>query len=168
MFNQLISKLKSTRSGYQVLFFILLSQLAGLVGSLFTFPAISSWYAFLNKPTFSPPNWLFSPVWLTLYTLMGIAAYLVFKEGYSQKRFKLALQIFLLQLVLNSLWSILFFGLQNPFLAFLEIISLWLMIIVTIRHFLMINRQAAYLLVPYLLWVSFAAILNLAIWKLNI
>lgn len=146
---------------------VIISQFAGLVGSIFTTPAIPSWYAGLNKPSFSPPNWLFAPVWLSLYTLMGISFFLVWREGWEKKSVKRAMILFLVHLVLNSLWSILFFGLQNPLLAFLEIIVLWITIVLLIVLFWKINKTAAKLLIPYLFWVSFAAILNYSIFNLN-
>lgn len=143
------------------------SELAGIIGSVFTVSSIPTWYATLNRPPLSPPNWLFGPVWTTLYALMGIAAFLVWKKGLDRKDVKLALGIFLGQLVLNSLWSIIFFGLQNPGAALVEIIFLWLAIVATIIAFAKISKSAAWLLLPYLLWVSFAAYLNYSIWTLN-
>lgn len=143
------------------------SELAGIIGSVFTVSSIPTWYATLNRPPLSPPNWLFGPVWTTLYALMGIAAFLVWKKGLDRKDVKLALGIFLGQLVLNSLWSIIFFGLQNPGAALVEIIFLWLAIVATIMAFAKISKSAAWLLLPYLLWVSFAAYLNYSIWTLN-
>ena len=147
--------------------FIFISQAAGLVGSFFTSPAIPTWYATLNKPSFNPPSWLFGPVWITLYTLMGLAAWLVWQKWGESTLAKGAVILFLVHLVFNSLWSILFFGLQNPGLAFIEIIILWLMILALIIIFYRIDKRAAYLLVPYILWVSFAAVLNFSIWRLN-
>jgi translocator protein len=147
--------------------FIVISQLAGVVGSLFTFSAIPTWYAALKKPSFSPPNWIFGPVWITLYTLMGIAAYFVWQARDINKLAKPAIIIFLIHLALNALWSILFFGLKNPSLAFLEIIVLWLFIVVLVVLFYKIDKTAGYLLIPYLAWVSFAAFLNFSIWRLN-
>ncbi|MFH2021964.1 MAG: TspO/MBR family protein [Patescibacteria group bacterium] len=146
---------------------IIICQLAGGIGALFTTSAIPTWYKTLNKPVFSPPNWLFGPVWTLLYALMGISAYLIYQEGIGKKEVRAALVIFGGQLVLNALWSILFFGLKNPLLAFGEIILLWLFIILTIIKFYALNRTAAYLLLPYLFWVSFASILNFSIWYLN-
>ena len=154
--------------------FILLAQSAGLIGSYFTFPAIDSWYADLHKPFFSPPNSLFGPVWTTLYTLMGIAAYLVYKKENELKKVAgkkrqvtEALTVFYFQLALNSLWSIIFFGFQFPLLAFIEIIVLWIVIAVTIHRFARVKLIAALLLLPYILWVTFALMLNLAIVLLN-
>lgn len=143
------------------------SQLAGLVGSFFTTPAINNWYASLEKPNFNPPSWLFGPVWITLYFLMGVAAFLVWQKGWERKKVKSALGIYSLQLFLNTLWSIIFFGFQNPSLAFINIIFLWLAIFWTMMVFYKISKPASCLLVPYLLWVSFASFLNFTIWRLN-
>lgn len=138
---------------------------AGVLGSVFTTSAIPAWYATLNKPVFSPPNWIFGPVWTTLYILMGISLYLVWTSKGKLKHN--AINLFFIQLGLNVLWSILFFGLKNPALALAEIIALWVTIFLTIKYFYPVSRLAAYLLIPYLLWVSFASILNLAIVLLN-
>lgn len=150
-----------------LLLFILLAQSAGLLGSLFTFSAIPTWYATLNKPFFSPPNYLFGPVWTTLYALMGISAYLIYRRYQFGKKAKIFWQFYWTQLILNSLWSILFFGFKSPLFAFLEIIILWYYIYHTLREARALNHLAAYLLYPYLAWVSFASLLNLAILILN-
>lgn len=146
---------------------IVISELAGIIGSVFTTPSIPTWYAGLAKPALNPPAWVFGPVWTTLYFLMGIAAFLVWKKGLERKDVKIALSLFGGQLVLNTLWSIIFFGLHNPFWAFIEIIVLWLAILWTILAFYKISRPAACLLLPYILWVSFAGYLNYSIWVLN-
>lgn len=148
---------------------ILISQMAGIIGSIFTTSAIPTWYEFLNKPTFNPPNWVFGPVWIILYTLMGISIYRIWikKANKNNEKIKLALQVFGIQLFLNALWSVIFFGLQNLGLALLEIIILWLVILYLIKLFWKIDKTASYLLIPYILWVSFAAILNYSIWNLN-
>jgi len=138
----------------------------GFIGSLFTTPSIATWYAFINKPLFSPPNWIFAPVWTLLYILMGISAFLIWKKRDNLKT-KQALIFYGIQLILNALWSIIFFGMHNPGLAFLEIIILWLFILITLIKFYKINKTAGILFIPYLLWVSFASILNYAIWMLN-
>ncbi len=148
--------------------FILLSQAAGLIGSIFTGPAIPGWYAGLNKPGFNPPGWLFGPVWLILYTMMGLASYFVWQKWNSGSLSRVALIIFFVHLALNALWSFLFFGLKNPQLAFFEIILLWVSILALIILFWAIDRRAAYLMIPYILWVSFAAVLNFSIWRLNL
>lgn len=142
---------------------LLLPQAAGAVGALFTTPNIPTWYATLPKPALAPPNWVFGPVWTTLFLLMGIAAYLLWRRGLSRPGARLALSLFLVQLGLNVLWSALFFGMRNPAAAFSEIIVLWLAIAATIAAFYRVSRTAAALLVPYLLWVSFASYLNFGI-----
>jgi len=146
--------------------FVVLSQAAGAVGSLFTFSAIAGWYLELARPALSPPNWVFGPVWNTLYILMGVAAFLVWKRG-SGPRVRRALLVFGLQLSLNALWSVLFFGLQSPALGLMCIAALWLSIVWTIVLFGKVSRPAARLLWPYLAWVTFASYLNAAIWLLN-
>jgi tryptophan-rich sensory protein len=136
------------------------------IGSYFTSSSVDSWYPSLIKPSWRPPNWLFAPVWTALYLSMAISAWLVWRQsGY--KKAASALTFFLLQLILNAAWSGLFFGLRQPFVAFLEIILLWLAILVTIRLFFRLRPVAAWMMVPYLLWVTFAAVLNLSIWWLN-
>ncbi|MBU3942939.1 tryptophan-rich sensory protein [Patescibacteria group bacterium] len=139
-----------------------LPQLAGLVGSIFTVSAIPIWYTGLQRPFFSPPNWIFGPAWILLYILMGISAYLIWQKGDKQ-----SLRLFWIHLFFNATWSIIFFGLQSPFWALLNIIIIWLFIIILMIKFWKINRWATYLLVPYFLWVSFASILNYFIWYLN-
>lgn len=146
---------------------LLIPQLAGLVGSLFTTPSIAGWYSTLARPELAPPNWIFGPVWTTLFVLMGIAVFLVWKKGLDRKDVKMALAIFIGQLILNTLWSIIFFGLHSPGLAFVEIIFLWLAILATIITFAKISKPAAWLLVPYIIWVSFAGYLNYLIWVIN-
>jgi len=144
-----------------------LPQLAGIVGSLFTTSAIPTWYATLQRPSFSPPNWIFGPAWITLYILMGISVYLIWQRIEKNKIAKSALWMFWVHLFFNASWSIIFFGLQNPGLAFVNIIIIWLLIIALMIKFWKINRWASYLLIPYLLWVSFASVLNYFIWYLN-
>jgi len=146
---------------------IVITEAAGLIGSIFTTPSITAWYTTVNKPSFNPPNWIFAPVWTTLFALMGIAAWLVYEKGWKKKEVKLALKIYSAQLVLNTLWSIIFFGLQNPGAAFLEIIALWVTIVATMVVFWKVSRWAVYLFVPYILWVSFAVFLNWTIWIIN-
>lgn len=141
--------------------------LTGGLGSLVTTPSVSTWFPTLIKPSFSPPNWLFAPVWTILFILMGISAYLIWDKGLKKKVVKEALLIFVFQLFLNFLWSLFFFGLHQPFLAFLEIIVLWIAILLTILKFRKISKTAGYLLLPYIAWVTFAAFLNFTITKLN-
>ncbi|HTK33399.1 MAG TPA: TspO/MBR family protein [Candidatus Paceibacterota bacterium] len=146
---------------------IVLSELAGIVGSFFTVSSITTWYADIIRPTFSPPNWIFGPVWTTLFALMGIALFLVWQKGLAQRDVKIAVALFLAQLILNVCWSIIFFGAHNPGGAFVEILFLWIAILATIIAFFKISKLAGYLLVPYIAWVTFAAFLNYAIWTLN-
>lgn len=146
---------------------LLVCQLAGLVGSFFTAPSIPVWYASLNKPSFTPPNEVFSPVWIALFVLMGISLYLIWRKPLKEPQVKIALLIFFVQLALNTLWSIIFFGLKSPFLAFIEIIILWMVIFLTIMKFFKVSKLAGILLIPYILWVSFAAVLNFFLWSLN-
>jgi translocator protein len=147
---------------------VLLCQAAGLLGALFTSPAISTWYATLQKPSFSPPNWVFAPVWTILYLMMGIALFLVWRKGVQQKSVQIALGLFGAQLILNVLWSLVFFGLRAPFAGFVEIVILWFAILATFWTFINISFISGLLLLPYLLWVSFALILNFSLWRLNI
>jgi len=154
---------------------LLFPLLAGAIGGLFTAPAIPGWYAGLQKPVFSPPAWIFGPVWSVLYILMGIAFYLVWTRETAEeigepeiKKTKIrAIWLFFIQLVLNILWSIVFFGLKSPFWAFVEIIALCLAIAATTVYFRRISKKAARLFLPYFLWVSFAAVLNFAVCLLN-
>lgn len=146
---------------------IVVSELAGIIGSIFTTSAITGWYSTIVRPEFAPPNWIFGPVWTTLFALMGISAFLIWKKGLENKDVRIALGIFLGQLVLNIFWSLIFFNLQSPGGAFIEIIFLWIAILATIILFSRISKPAAWLLVPYILWVSFAAVLNYSIWSIN-
>ncbi len=141
--------------------------LAGSIGSYFTFPAINSWYKTLEKPFFSPPNWVFGPVWTLLYIFMGISLYLIYTRDTKDIAKSKGLKVFLIQLALNSLWSIAFFGLKSPLTALVIILVLWALILLTIKYFMKINKAAGWLLIPYLAWVSFATILNFAIQLLN-
>lgn len=149
--------------------FVVLCELMGSIGSIFTIPNIPTWYADLVKPFFSPPNWLFAPVWTTLFLLMGIAFYIIWES--KGKKFEkiriLALGWFEVQFAFNVLWSYLFFGLRSPFLGFIGILLLWVSIVITIFYFFKVNKKAAYLLLPYILWVCFAGILNFFIMLLN-
>lgn len=146
---------------------VVVTQLAGIIGSLFTFSAIPTWYATLTKPELNPPSWIFGPVWTTLYLLMGVSAFLIWQKGWARKDVKIALSVYGVQLVLNALWSIVFFGMQNPGLALVNIALLFVSIVATMVLFYKISRPAMYLLIPYILWVSFALYLNYAIYALN-
>lgn len=146
--------------------FVVVCLLAGAIGSFFTFPSITGWYAGLNKPFFSPPNWVFGPVWTILYIMMGIAAYLVFMERQTHEN-RGAMAAFAAQLILNVLWSVLFFGMRSPLYSLLCIAALLVSIAITIKEFMKISRTAGLLLIPYIAWVSFAALLNAAVFLLN-
>ncbi|MBI2042719.1 MAG: tryptophan-rich sensory protein [Candidatus Nealsonbacteria bacterium] len=169
----LVPKMNMPKTIFTLFASIIIAQMAGVIGSFFTTSSIQTWYAFLAKPLLSPPSWVFAPAWVTLYTLMGIAAFLVWSsyakatDGQARKRIKIALCIYLIQLLLNASWSIVFFGLRSPFWAFLVIIILWLLILLTMVKFWKIRTVAGILFVPYILWVTFAAYLNFAIWLLN-
>jgi translocator protein len=139
----------------------------GAFGSYFTIPEINNWYQTIQKPSWNPPNWIFGPVWTTLYALMGIALYLVWKSGNNKSVKLFALSFFVIQLGLNFFWSIIFFNQHRIGLAFAEIILLWFFILLTIFSFSRINKTAPWFLVPYISWVSFAIILNYSIWQLN-
>ncbi|MFC4815935.1 MULTISPECIES: TspO/MBR family protein [unclassified Flavobacterium] len=148
---------------------ILICLTVGFLSSIPTRASIANWYPTLEKPIFNPPNWLFGPVWTILYILMGIACGIIWtRHQKNNTETKNALLVFAFQLILNALWSLLFFGLKNPLLAFIEIILLWLVLYETIKSFNKIDRFAGNLLYPYLIWVSFATILNGSIWYLNI
>ena len=135
----------------------------GLVGSLVTMPNLPGWYAGLAKPTWTPPDWLFGPVWTTLYCLMGVAAWLVWRRvGWSRP-----LAWFAVQLLLNAVWSWLFFGLHSPFAGLIDIVLLWAAIAATVLAFWHVSRLAAILMLPYWAWVSYAVALNFAIWQMN-
>lgn len=144
---------------------ILFAQSAGLIGAIFTSSAIPVWYATLNQPPITPPNWLFAPMWITLYTLMGISLYLIWKKGL--KKNKIGVKLFLIQWVLNALWSIIFFGMNELLFGLIEIIFLWFFILFTIIEFRETDKCAAYLLIPYLAWVTIATILNFSFVWLN-
>ena len=149
--------------------------IAGVIGSIFTSESVSTWYQTIEKPSFSPPNWLFGPVWTTLYVLMGISLFLIWRVTTRTTTFpedrrdrKIAAFIaFGSQLILNVLWSFIFFGLRSPQLAFAEIVILLISIVVTIVIFYKISPLAAVLMMPYAGWVTFASFLNLQIWLLN-
>jgi len=147
---------------------ILACQCAGFIGSIFTMPAIPTWYETLAKPSFTPPSWLFAPAWVTLYVLMGVAAFLIWRKGLDIRNVKTALIIFLVQLVLNALWSAIFFGAKSLIGGAVVIVLLWIAILFTILRFFKISAAAGGLLIPYILWVSFASVLNISILALNI
>jgi benzodiazapine receptor len=146
---------------------LVLTFSAAFVGAFFTREAVTNWYATLNKPSFTPPDWLFGPVWTILYILMAISAFIVWQKGLVEPAVMIALILYLIQLILNALWSVIFFGLKLPMPAFIEILLLWSAIVFTIFAFARVSITAALLLIPYILWVSFAAVLNFFIWLLN-
>jgi tryptophan-rich sensory protein len=168
---------------------IIVCEGAGMVGAIFTTPAIAGWYAGLNKPSINPPSWVFAPVWTALFLLMGISLYLVWLKKFTPRPLKNprvkvwnkltqkfltgswqkanVVLVFAVQLVLNVLWSIIFFGWHQPGIAFFELLTLWFAILYTIVNFYRVSKPAAYLLVPYLLWVTFAGLLNYFLWTLN-
>jgi translocator protein len=145
---------------FKLLVAVVVCEGAGIIGTVFTINSVATWYTTLNKSFFNPPSWVFGPVWTILYFLMGVSLFLAWEK-------KANLKWFYIQLVLNALWSPIFFGLQNPALALVDIIFMWVAILMTIKVFWKKNRLSAYLLIPYFIWVSFATILNLSIVLLN-
>ncbi len=150
---------------FKLIIAIVVSELAGIIGSVFTTPSIAGWYAGIVKPTLNPPAWVFGPVWIILYFLMGVSLWLVWKSNSSEK--KRAMWLFAAQLILNAVWSPVFFGNHSIGNALAIIVLLWAVIVLTILIFTKISKVAAWLLVPYILWVSFAVYLNFSIWQLN-
>ena len=147
---------------------IIIPLLVGAISGFFTSESVNGWFTYLVKPSFNPPNWIFAPVWTTLYILMGIAHYLVWNNPDKQPQVKrTAIIFYFIQLSLNFLWSLLFFNLHQPGWAFIDILLMFGMILLTIIWFRKISAVAAWLMVPYLCWVGFAAILNYSIWTLN-
>jgi len=140
---------------------------AASIGALFTSQSVDGWYVMLQKPIFTPPNWLFGPVWTTLYSMMGIAFYLVWHQSFPRKQKTISYILFAVQLLINIGWSAVFFGLHSISGGMFMIIGLWVAIAATIQQFHKISTLAAWLLVPYLLWVSFAGLLNFGFWYLN-
>jgi benzodiazapine receptor len=140
---------------------------AGAIGAIFTTPAIPTWYAGLKKPAFTPPNSVFGPIWITLYLLMGIAVFMVWREGLNQEGVTIAFTVFWIQLVLNVLWSVIFFGLKSLLGGMVMIFLLWIAILVNIIMFFGVSPIAGGLLIPYIIWVSIAANLNVQIWIRN-
>lgn len=146
---------------------VLIPLAVGGLAGIITSSSISDWYQPLAKPAFNPPAWIFAPVWNLLYFMMGVALFIILEKGRESLFYKKALWFFAIQLFLNFLWSLIFFGLRSPGLALIEIIILWIAILFTHIYFWKINHLAARLLLPYLAWVSFAMILNFEIWRLN-
>jgi len=159
--------MKLPKNILKLVFSIAICQSAGLIGALFTASSIKNWYNLLNQPSFRPPNSLFAPVWTTLYTLMGISLYWIWTFGMRKKEVKDALKLFVVHLTLNASWSIVFFGMHNIPLSLVNIVVLWILIVVVMIKFYKIDKKASLILLPYLAWVSFAAILNYNIFLLN-
>lgn len=146
---------------------MIICLLVGFLSGFATQSSVDNWYVGLNKPAINPPNWIFGPVWTLLYTLMGIAAGLVWSKGIHHIWVKTALYHFSFQLIFNALWSVVFFGFNKPFWALLVILVLLALILLNMKSFRVVSKTAAYLLVPYFLWVCFATFLNYKIWELN-
>ena len=151
----------------KIIISVVICLLAGAIGAAATKTSVNTWYLTINKPSFNPPNWVFSPVWTVLFILMGIAAGLVWNRGFYHKWVKIALYHFGFQLLLNISWSLVFFGLNEILGALIVIIALFVLLLFTFKWFKVVNTTAAYLLIPYILWVGFASVLNFCIWQLN-
>jgi tryptophan-rich sensory protein len=146
---------------------VLLCNCAGFLGALVTSTGPGSWYESLAKPAFNPPPWLFGPVWTLLYILMGISLFLVIMEWRKGRDIRFPIVLFAIQLILNTLWSFAFFALESLLAGLIVILTLWVFIVATMVAFFPVRKAATYLLIPYLLWVSFATVLNYAIYTLN-
>jgi tryptophan-rich sensory protein len=157
----------SARSTGLLVLCIAIPLVIGIIGSFFTMPDITGWYATLQKPSFNPPAWIFGPVWTLLYILMGASLWLVLKDGIAERSVQYAVILFAAQLAANLAWSIIFFGMHLIFVAFVEILVLFALIAATAFTFKRINPAAAWLLVPYLCWTAFASVLTGTIWLLN-
>ncbi|MDQ3855777.1 MAG: tryptophan-rich sensory protein [Chloroflexota bacterium] len=162
-----LSNPRTLREYRSLLASIAVCQAAGGVGVVFTSESVRTWYPTLRKPSFNPPSWVFGPVWTILYLLMGISLFLTRRARQEGRQPATAVPVFAVQLVLNSLWSFLFFRLRSPGAALVEIVILWAAIALTVRATYKLSKVAALLLLPYLLWTSFAAALNFSIWRLN-
>ena len=158
---------KALRSGILFIICIAIPLVIGVIGSVFTFENIPTWYAALNKPVFAPPGWVFGPAWTILYILMGISLYLILQNGMDNPMVRQGVILFAIQLALNLLWSIIFFGMHAIFFAFVVIIMLFVVLVATMISFFRISKPAAWLLVPYLCWLGFASVLNATIWIIN-
>jgi benzodiazapine receptor len=151
---------------FKFLVAIFIPLIVGFLGSIFTSSSVDSWYVTLNKPSFTPPGWLFAPVWTALYILMGISFYIIWVKGSGKLR-RNAFTVYSFQLLLNFLWSMFFFGLRSPLTGFIDIVLLWVFIVINIVLFYRISKIASSLLMPYFLWVSFASVLNFSVFILN-
>ena len=159
--------IESKKNIIWLFFFISLCLILGNgLGGYFTFLSVETWYQTLNKPSFNPPDWVFGPIWTTLYILMGISIWLVWKNEDSKIR-TIAIKIFWFQLAFNVFWTYLFFGIKKIGLSFIEILFLSCLILINIIYFFKINKTASYLLIPYLVWVFYASLLTYNIWMLN-
>jgi len=152
----------------KLVFSVSVCLLTGFLGSFVTTDSITTWYVNLSRPSFTPPGWTFGVVWPILYVMMGISAFLIWNKGIEKRQVKVALGLFILQLILNGLWTPIFFGLHMLALALIEIVLLWIAILMTILVFWRISKPATFFLLPYILWVSFAVVLNAAFYFLNI
>lgn len=151
----------------RILIAVLVCLGIGFIGSIATQTSVDTWFVTLSKPSFNPPSWLFAPVWTLLYVLMGVAAGIVWSKGFHHLWVKTALYHFGFQLILNAGWSIAFFGYQSPLAGLIIIIALIVLVLITFKWFKIVSKTAAYLLIPYILWIGFAAALNFEIWRLN-
>jgi len=163
-----LNKKETMTKTVKIIIMVAICLAVGYGSGIVTKSSIATWFVTLEKPFFNPPSWVFAPAWTTLYILMGISAGIIWSkiEAFPEL-VKKALWVFAIQLILNALWSFLFFGMQNPLLALIEILLLWLLIFETIKVFKPIDNLASKLLIPYILWVSFATVLNASIWWLN-
>jgi benzodiazapine receptor len=152
---------------FKLLITIIVCQGAGIMGSLFIAPAIPAWYAALRQPSFTPPEWLYEPIWIVIYLLMAIAAFLVWWRGLHIKPVRIALILFVVQLIVNVLWAFVLFGLQSILCGLITIVVLWILILFTIIQFYEVSILAGCLMVPYILWVTYAIVLNGSLYLLN-
>jgi len=152
---------------YRLILSIIICQMAGVIGSIFTAGSVTSWYPTLVKPSFSPPGFYIGLIWIVLFTLMGVSLFLIWSETPGNPATRIALYFFAVQLIVNVLWSVAFFGMRSPISGLVVIAFLWVLILITIIKFWPINRTAALLLIPYIVWVSIAAYLNFSLWRLN-
>lgn len=157
---------KKTTNTFTLIGFIIFVLGIGFLSSFFSGSAVKEIFLYLNKPSFAPPAWVFAPAWTVLYILIGISAFLIWQKK-DEKNIKPAISIFFIQLFLNYIWSIIFFGNLNYFLAFIDISLLWISIVIMMFVFFKISKPAGFILIPYLLWVSFASALNYYVWILN-
>lgn len=163
-----MNNLKKGKAGwFWLLLLLLVCQGVGAAGALATLSSVNSWYVSLIKPSFNPPSWIFGPVWTLLYGMMALACWLVLRAPGEGRSRAAAVRLFLLQLAANGIWSPLFFGLRNPGLALVDIVILWVLIGLTVKAFRPLSKAAFLLMLPYWAWVSFAALLNFSLWRLN-